>query len=50
MKRFFKGLTDTGVVRSVNQDHYYCDEEGRFFIVADGMGGHTGGQEAVRFV
>ncbi|MBC6473922.1 MAG: serine/threonine-protein phosphatase [Hormoscilla sp. GM102CHS1] len=46
MKRFFKGLTDTGVVRSVNQDHYYCDSEGRFFIVADGMGGHTGGQEA----
>ncbi len=46
MKCFFKGLTDTGVVRSVNQDHYYCDGEGRFFIVADGMGGYTGGQEA----
>lgn len=46
MKRFFTGLTDTGIVRSVNQDHYHCDPEGRFFIVADGMGGHTGGQEA----
>lgn len=47
MKRHFIGLTDTGVVRSANQDNYYIDEElGRFFIVADGMGGHAGGQEA----
>ena len=46
MKTFFTGLTDTGVVRSVNQDDYYYDPDGRFFIVADGMGGHTGGQEA----
>ena len=46
MKRCFKGLTDTGVVRNVNQDHYSVDPEGRFFIVADGMGGHAGGEEA----
>ena len=47
MKRCFAGLTDTGIVRSVNQDSYYIDEsQGRFFIVADGMGGHAGGQEA----
>ncbi|MDJ1176810.1 PP2C family protein-serine/threonine phosphatase [Roseofilum capinflatum] len=46
MKRIFTGLTDTGVVRSVNQDAFYNDPEGRFFIVADGMGGHAGGQEA----
>ncbi|MBE9114292.1 Stp1/IreP family PP2C-type Ser/Thr phosphatase [Lusitaniella coriacea LEGE 07157] len=46
MKPGFTGLTDTGVVRSVNQDDYYIDPEGRFFIVADGMGGHAGGQEA----
>ena len=47
MKRHFTGLTDTGVVRSVNQDSYVIDDlEGRFFVVADGMGGHAGGQEA----
>ena len=46
MKRRFTGLTDPGLVRSVNQDCYYIDPEGRFFIVADGMGGHSGGEEA----
>ena len=46
MNRRFTGLTDIGVVRSVNQDNFYIDPEGRFFIVADGMGGHTGGEEA----
>lgn len=47
MKRNFAGLTDQGLLRSVNQDAYYIDEpNGRFFIVADGMGGHAGGQEA----
>ncbi|HAC64177.1 MAG TPA: Stp1/IreP family PP2C-type Ser/Thr phosphatase [Cyanothece sp. UBA12306] len=46
MNRRFTGLTDTGIQRSVNQDNYYIDPDGRFFIVADGMGGHAGGQEA----
>ena len=47
MKRHFIGLTDTGVVRTANQDSYFVDDKlGRFFIVADGMGGHAGGQEA----
>ncbi|NJL45450.1 MAG: serine/threonine-protein phosphatase [Leptolyngbyaceae cyanobacterium SM2_3_12] len=44
----FSGLSDPGLLRTSNQDDYYLDPEGRFFIVADGMGGHAGGQEASR--
>lgn len=48
MKRVFVGLTDKGLVRSGNQDNHHVDQEGRFFILADGMGGHAGGEEASR--
>ncbi|WP_414755493.1 Stp1/IreP family PP2C-type Ser/Thr phosphatase [Anabaena sp. CCY 9910] len=48
MKLNFTGHTDPGLIRSNNQDDYYIDPEGRFFIVADGMGGHAGGEEASR--
>lgn len=46
LKLLFSGITDPGLLRSSNQDDYYIDPQGRFFIVADGMGGHAGGQEA----
>lgn len=42
----FAGLTDVGLQRAVNQDSYYISPDGDIFIVADGMGGHNGGQEA----
>ncbi|WP_017327948.1 PP2C family serine/threonine-protein phosphatase [Synechococcus sp. PCC 7336] len=42
----FSGHTDCGKVRQSNQDSFYCDPEGRFFIVADGMGGHAAGAQA----
>ena len=42
----FAYATDPGRVRSSNQDACYCDPQGRFFIVADGMGGHAAGATA----
>ena len=40
------GLTDIGRVRQTNQDTFLIDDELGLWIVADGMGGHAGGDVA----
>ena len=38
--------TDVGVVRERNEDAAYVDPDGRFAVLADGMGGHSAGDVA----
>ena len=40
------GTTHIGMVRETNQDAIYLNREKNLFIVADGMGGHNGGDIA----
>ncbi len=40
------GLTDIGRKRKSNQDSFYLNVGSKLFVVADGMGGHNGGDIA----
>ena len=40
------GLTHCGLVRAENQDSYFISQDGRVFVVADGVGGSYGGAVA----
>ncbi|MFP4020717.1 MAG: protein phosphatase 2C domain-containing protein, partial [Halanaerobium sp.] len=42
----FKALSDKGKKRSANEDNFFIKEEAKFFMVADGMGGHAAGEVA----
>jgi len=40
------GITDVGLKRGHNEDNFLINEELNLFVVADGMGGHAGGEYA----
>lgn len=50
MKLTSYAVTDIGLKRKVNQDAFLKDDDLRLYIIADGMGGHRGGEVASQLV
>ena len=48
MRLYSWAMTDVGNVREQNEDNHCVNEDLGLFLVADGMGGHAGGQVASR--
>jgi len=46
MQFIYYGTSDTGRIRSQNEDCYLCNPEERLFLVADGIGGQSWGEIA----